>query len=250
MGIDNRSSKVVWDGPVRAFHWINVLLVCALFFSGQAFHYRHWFLVPGHEAEMALVTVHAWTGYAFGVNLAVRCLWGFLGTDNARWRSVLPDRRSLKGVGAELRLLLLRQPVGHAFRSPLSRLSATVMFIVMLVLAGSGLVRAGTDLYHWPLGPAVAAFVAKPGVSWSQLTWRNERELADPARRDQLWLTKTVSLLFHKYGAWLLAGLIGLHIAGVTLTEIRQRSGLISTMISGRAPIPPQEDSASDSGGA
>jgi Ni,Fe-hydrogenase I cytochrome b subunit len=42
-----------------------------------------------------------------------------------------------------------------------------------------------------------------------------------------------VAGLPHQIGSWLFSAIIVAHIAGVLLTEIRQRSGLISAMVSG-----------------
>ena len=226
----------VWDGPTRWFHWINLVLVFLLALSGYFVKYRSVFQVSGSEAKMAIIAAHAWVGYAFAINLAVRLIWAFVGNRNARWRAILPDRQALRGMGAELRALWTRRPVAHLVRSPVSRLSATLMFIVMLGMAGTGLARAGTDLYPLPLGPAVAAFVAKAGNQPSAITWRNELELGDEERLRLVGRVKTLTGVPHLYGSWILMGLIALHIAGVTLTEVRQRSGLISTMVSGTTP--------------
>lgn len=228
----------VWDAPTRWFHWINLVLVALLTVSGYFFMYREAFQVDGREAKMALKAAHVWIGYAFAVNLAWRIIWAFRGNPIARWRSILPDRSSLRSMGAELRDLIARRPVSHLVRSPISRLSASVMFAVLLLLALTGLVRAGTDLYHPPLGPVVAAFVAPPGTDPSAITWRTEAQLADPDRFQLVSRLKLVTGVSHKYGSGVLLGLIVLHIAGVTLSEVRQRSGIVSIMISGHRVSP------------
>jgi Ni/Fe-hydrogenase 1 B-type cytochrome subunit len=231
------ATEHVWDGLTRWFHWSNVVLVCLLAASGLFLKYRELLHVSGGEAKMALKAAHSLIGYAFALNLAVRIVWGFRGNVQARWQAVLPDRRSLSALGEELRGLRDRLPVTHLVRSPVSRLSATLMFVLMLGMAFTGLSRAGTDLYYLPLGPAVAAYVAKPGVDPSSITWRTEAELADEQRLRRVGYLELVTGLSHLYGSWILLGLMALHIAGVTLTEMRQRSGLISTMVSGRPPF-------------
>lgn len=94
----------VWDAPTRWFHWINLVLVALLTVSGF-FLYREMFQVEGREAKMALKSAR--------------------GNPISRWRALLPDRRSLRSMGGELRDLIARRPVCHLVRSPISRLSAT-----------------------------------------------------------------------------------------------------------------------------
>jgi cytochrome b len=231
----------VWDAPTRWFHWTNLVLVLLLAGSGFFFMYREAFHVTGREAKMALKIAHVWIGYAFTLVLAARVAWAFIGSPSARWRAILPDRNALRGIGDELRGLRDRRLVRHPTRSPLSRLSATVMFALLLLLALTGLFRAATDLYHSPLGPAVARFVARQTVDPTTLSWQNEETLADPQRMARLNRIKQVAGLPHRVAAWLLSAMIVAHITGVVLTEVRQRSGLISAMVSGVAADQPPD---------
>ena len=223
----------VWDGPTRWFHWINVVLVFVSVLSGLFFLWRESFHVEGREAKMALKALHSWIGYVWLANLSWRAVWGFMGNSNARWRAVLPDREALRLIGPELRALIERRPRQHRGRSPVSRLSATVMFAMMLILATTGVIRAGTDLYHLPLGPVVAAYVAGSGVDASLIDWRTETELADPEKFRTVTGVKTVTGKTHEALSYLLLAWLVLHIGGVTLSEVRQRSGLVSSMIHG-----------------
>lgn len=238
-----------WDAATRGFHWANAALVTLLLLSGLLFMFRAELQLEGKDAKMALKGFHSWIGYAFAVALFGRVVWLFAGPRLARWRSVLPDRAALRAIPAELRGLRARRPVEAAVRSPISRLSATLMFALMLLMAGTGLVRASTDLYRLPFGPIVAAFVARPGVEPSTITWRNEAELALPHRLALVTKVKLVAGPLHEYGSWVMLVLAFLHVSGVTLTEIRQRSGLISAMVSGEIASPPTPDVPSDERG-
>lgn len=233
-----------WDAPTRWFHWANLALVLLLLLSGFFFQYREAFHVTGRDAKMALKVAHVWIGYAFTLILAARVAWALGGPPGARWRAILPDRDALRGIGAELRDLRDRRLVRHRTRSPLGRLGATLMFTLLLGLALTGLFRAGTDLYHSPLGPAVARYVARAGADPAALSWRTEEELADPLRMDRLNRAKPLAGLPHRVGAWLLLVLAVAHVTGVTLTEVRQRSGLVSAMVSGHFPPGPVPDEA------
>lgn len=225
-----------WDAATRALHWLNAALVAALILTGLLFMYRGGLQIDGKEAKMALKGFHSWIGLAFAVAILARAAWLFLGPPLARWRRVVPDREALRAIPAELRALRARLPAREPLRSPVSRLSATLMLAMMLLMATTGLIRSATDLYRVPFGPIVAAFVARPGVAPSTITWRNEAELAEPYRLRLVTKAKLVAGKLHTYGSWALLVLALLHVCGVILTELRQRTGLISTMVSGEAP--------------
>jgi Ni/Fe-hydrogenase 1 B-type cytochrome subunit len=225
-----------WDAATRGFHWMNAALILLLLLSGLLFMFRADLQIAGKDAKMALKGFHSWIGYAFAITLLGRAVWLFIGPRLARWRSVVPDRTALRAIPAELHGLRTRRPATEAIRSPVSRLSATLMFAAMLLMATTGLVRTSTDLYRLPFGPLVAAYVARPGVDPSTITWQNETDLAQPYRLALVTKVKLVAGPLHEYGSWVMLALAFLHVSGVTLTEIRQRTGLISAMVSGEIP--------------
>jgi Ni/Fe-hydrogenase 1 B-type cytochrome subunit len=224
----------VWDAPTRWFHWINVLLVLVMALSGFFFMFREDFAVEGSEAKNALKALHVWIGYAFAANLLVRVVWGFAGNHFARWRQILPSAHTLREIGQDLRAMKARAPHAYLGHSPLGRVAITVMFALLLTMAASGLIRAGTDLYYPPFGPIVAAFVAGPGVDPAQITWRTERELTNDYRFGYINMVKSATGFAHTYGAYVLMLFIAVHVTGAILTETRQNSGAISAMFSGR----------------
>jgi cytochrome b len=61
----------VWDGPVRLFHWTFVILVLFCWFSG--------------EWRGERFPYHAYAGYAAGIVLLFRIIWGFAGSSYARF---------------------------------------------------------------------------------------------------------------------------------------------------------------------
>jgi cytochrome b len=113
-------------------------------------------------------------------------------------------------------------------------LTVTFLFASLILQAATGLTRAGIDLYYPPVGPIIAAFIAKPGVDSSQMTWRNNSEFVDGHRYSYIRPIKFAAGTIHRYNAYLLIGLIVLHILTSVLTEVRQTSGVVSAMFSGR----------------
>lgn len=226
-------SYKIWDAPTRWFHWVNAVSVLLSLISGFFFMYQEVFRIESVEAKYALMVAHVLIGYAFTVNLVLRIMWGFFGNRYARWRAVLPDRRSLRAIGAELQSLMARRPFEYLGRSPLSRISVTFMFVLLVAEASSGLIRAGIDLFYPPFGRLVAAYVVKPGVDPATLSWENTSEI-DPNRWHYVRPVKKATWYIHTYAAYLLLAMVFLHIAGVSFTEVRQHSGVVSAMISGR----------------
>ena len=92
------SRILVWDLPVRVFHWLLAISFVGAFLTAESERVRD---------------VHVVLGYTVLGLLAFRLLWGFLGTRHARWSSFA------YGPGAVLRYLrslLSRRPdhyVGH-----------------------------------------------------------------------------------------------------------------------------------------
>jgi len=67
--IDAKRPLVVWDAPIRLFHWLTATLVAAA--------YATW--------RLNWMTWHGWIGEAVLALLLFRLLWGFFGSETARF---------------------------------------------------------------------------------------------------------------------------------------------------------------------
>lgn len=88
---------VVWDVPTRLFHWLTVILVAAAYATWRV-NWMDW---------------HAYAGYALLALVVFRLLWGFFGSETARFARFLAAPRRAAGHLAQL---LRREPdrqVGH-----------------------------------------------------------------------------------------------------------------------------------------
>jgi cytochrome b len=111
----------VWDLPVRLFHWTIVLLILAAW-------------VTQYINRMDL---HMWIGEWILTLLLFRIVWGFIGSDTARFTRFL---RSPVAALRHLAHLRRREPdreIGH-------NAAGGWMVLVMLALIG---VQAGTGLF-------------------------------------------------------------------------------------------------------
>jgi cytochrome b len=102
----------VWDPVVRLFHWT---------------------VVAGCAVNMVLddgKLVHRWVGYAVALALAIRLVWGLIGTRHARFTDFVPGWTELKVyIAAAIRF---REP-RHLGHNPLG---AVMILALMAMLAG------------------------------------------------------------------------------------------------------------------
>lgn len=232
----------VWDATTRWFHWINFASILVLTFVGLVMLFRLEFGITEMETRVALKQVHVIAGYVFVLNLLWRIVWGFIGNRHARWRALLPASPSAtRAYLAELRAGRAPRYAGH---NPLGRLSVTAMLALMLVMAASGLTRAGTDLLFPPFGAAVEAYLGGATVDGEPLTPFN-LDQADPERKKRYDAVRKVAGTIHEYAAYLLWLLIVIHVAAVVVTEVREGGGIVSAMFSGKKMLsgkPPDAD--------
>lgn len=116
----------VWDPLVRIFHWSLVSSFAAAWFTPQS-------------AE----TLHAWAGYAAAGLIAVRLLWGILGTPYARFSQfVRPPRHVL----AYLRAIVTGTEARYIGHNPAGGMMILVLMTAMVATAVSGWMMT-TDTY-------------------------------------------------------------------------------------------------------
>lgn len=108
----------VWDPLVRLLHWALVGAFLANVFLTQ----------PGK-------TAHQWMGYVVAGLIALRVVWGFIGTRHARFADFLPSPGAVLGQVQDMATGRRRLHEGH---SPLGALMILNLLVTMAALAGSG----------------------------------------------------------------------------------------------------------------
>lgn len=234
---------VAWDVPTRLFHWINVLAVIGLFVTGldilldNLFHHSA-------SGKVTLKDVHVSFGYLMIVNLLWRFVWAFFGNRYARWRSILPGGSGyLTALRAYAVSFLTGEPQQYVGHNPLARIAVSLLFLLLLIQGGTGLVLAGTDLYWPPFGHWFAAWVAAPGVD-PALVAPGATDLIDKASYEAMRAFRKPFVAAHEYGFYALAVIIVLHITAVVVTEVREGGSITSAMFTGRKILshrPPDE---------
>jgi cytochrome b len=122
----------VWDPLVRIFHWS---LVSA--FAANA-------LVIDPESSL-----HHWIGYFVVSLIAIRVVWGFVGSRYARFSSFPPD---MNGSVEQLSNMVSGRVERHVGHTPLGALMIYNLIVTMLVIGFSGYLMTTDALWgvKWP----------------------------------------------------------------------------------------------------
>jgi len=223
----------VWDAGTRWFHWINLLCMLGLIAVGAAI-LNDEAIGMTNDGKILLKTVHVWIGYIFALNLLWRLVWAFIGGPHARWRAILPGGRGymneVRAYVAEFSAGRPRQYLGH---NPLGRIAVTLLLLLLLLQAITGLVLAGTDLFYPPIGAWIADRIAAPGVDPATLV-PYAKEMYDTVAYDAMRAFRKPFITIHYYGFFALLFFAVIHVLAVVLTELREGGNLVSAMISGR----------------
>ena len=136
--MSDNNKKLIWDLPVRIFHW---LLVINIGYS--------WYAVE-IEADM---DHHFLSGYCALTLILFRILWGIFGTTYTRFSGFL---YSPKMVLAYAKTFFTRAHGKSAGHNPLGALSVYAMLFLMALQATTGLFSNDGDYYFGPLSNYVS----------------------------------------------------------------------------------------------
>jgi cytochrome b len=234
-----------WDLPTRLFHWINFTTVIALIFFGLVMLYKKDLGITSTEAKIGLKVVHVTIGYVFVTNLVIRIIWGFIGSQTARWQSIIPSRNHKDAIRAYATSIKQGKPLQYVGHNPLGQLAVTVIFLSLIVMATTGLIRAGTDIYYPPFGSMFAEYVAQPGVDPDSLV-PYDTSAVDKEKYDALKAFKKPFGTVHIYTSYFVMFMILVHIAAVIRVEIKQGGGIISAMFTGNKVLRDKAQDADD----
>ena len=198
---------------LRQLHLAIGSLITLLVVTGLIFYFRK--SLGLGDAKLILMTIHAFFGYALIAAMAWRIWLAIKGPAENRFSRVVAGPENFRRLFAsgENRAGKLR----FAGRSPLSRVIATGLYAAILLNIGTGLIRAGTDLYFPPFGPFVLHYVTPAGERPSIAAVKEGN--VDKERARQVREFKAPVGKVHLYVGLFIAALAGIHAGGALATE-------------------------------
>jgi cytochrome b len=126
-----RGKVLVWDAPVRVFHWLMVLSFAGAWLTAESEHWQQ---------------VHVTLGYTMAGLLAFRIVWGLVGPRHARFSSfVRGPAAAARYVGAALR----GRPEHYTGHNPAGALAIIALLLLALAVTATGWAHFNDIGGHW-----------------------------------------------------------------------------------------------------
>ncbi len=200
----------VWDPLVRLFHWSLVAAFAVAWLTGD------------EESRP-----HEFAGYAVIGLVLFRVLWGFVGTEHARFRDFVYRPSAALAYARDLVAGKARRYLGH---NPLGGAMIVALLLSLLATGVTGVAALGAKEGRGPLaGVATSAVTLTPAVISKAVAdddgdeAKGEHEGAESAWGEA-----------HEFFANLTLLLVVLHVAGVIAGSLAHRENLVRAMFTGR----------------
>lgn len=148
----------VWDLAIRVFHWLLVLLIPL-----------QWLLLEFEDAleEVGIDALiwHARSGYCLLFLLSFRLLWGFFGTDTARFRQFIRAPQQVWRYARRLGLVQTPEHIGH---NPLGGWMVVLMLSLLTVQLVTGLFAVEDIAFSGPLSTWVSEETSELLTEWHE----------------------------------------------------------------------------------
>jgi len=178
-----RRRVLVWDAPIRVFHWtlVAAFAACWLTFSDNRF-----------------LDVHVFAGYLILGLVVFRAAWGVAGTRYARFRDFVRGWDAVRAYAAGLKARDPERFLGH---NPVAGWAVVTLMGLCLAVAVSGVVVLGLEEGHGPLAAWMSPAAAGP--------WREAHEVL-------AWITLAVVPL-HVAGVFIEGRVLGESLLGAMI---------------------------------
>ncbi|MET0088893.1 MAG: cytochrome b/b6 domain-containing protein [Candidatus Thiodiazotropha sp.] len=182
----SQSEIKVWDPLVRIFHWTLV----------SAF-------IVAWLTEDELMSVHAYAGYLIAGLLAVRLIWGLIGTRHARFSDFVKPPTVVIAYLKDLARLKAKRTLGH---NPAGGAMIMALIVMLTLTVVSGLMAYGAE----GMGPLMEFY------------------------RQQASYGSEFFEEVHEFCAHVTLILVFVHLGGVALGSLLHRENLVRSMFTGR----------------
>lgn len=207
----NTSSQIkVWDPVIRIEHWMLVLGFTIAYATGDDF-----------------LNIHVWAGYMVGVVVALRLIWGLIGTSHARFSDFIYRPLAIKTYLLDLILFRARRYIGH---SPAGGAMVIALLLSLSFTVGTGLLTYAVRNHAGPLAGTSITLRLEPKPVAPEYQSIGITEEQDEHHDGAGHGLKNI----HEFFASMTLVLIVLHLAGVGLASLVHRENLTRSMITGR----------------
>jgi cytochrome b len=142
----------VWDLPVRLFHWLIVALVAAAYVTWRL-NWMDW---------------HGWIGDLVLALVLFRLLWGFFGSETARFSHFLTSPRIAR---EHLKYAFLREPDRQVGHNPAGGWMVLILLVLLLAETLTGIYVANDIADVGPLTGIVPAAAANAIDASHAILW-------------------------------------------------------------------------------
>lgn len=212
----NRVLVYVWQLPVRLIHWTIVVCIGALTISGLIIANGNMGWLAGHIDGMNWTrSLHMGFAWVFLVATVVRIIWMFMGNEYSRWNQFLPvteDRLNGFKETFKYYLFMRRTPPNFAGHNPVAGFAYGVMYLLFMVQSFFGVALYAVEHPH-----GIASTMT--GWVFSLITLPGVR-------------------LLHHLIMWVTLVFVIQHLYSMTLVEVEERSGIVSSMLAGTKILP------------
>ncbi len=213
----------LWDAPIRVMHWVAALSIVTLAVTGLYIG-GPYFVTGGAEAADPFVMgwfrfVHFAAGAVLVMTAIVRAYWLFAGNKFTRLPALFPVRpRDWANMVKQIKyyLLLEDRPPHYLGHNPMQQMSYTGMYLVALVMVVSGFAMYGQS------NPG--------GIFYQAFNWVGIVLGGMPVVR-----------FIHHAATWLFLIFIPVHIYLALRADNLERSGVISSIVTGGRFVPADE---------
>jgi cytochrome b len=202
---NHASGTTVWDPVVRFGHWALVVAFAIAYLSAE-------------EEAGGPDVLHVWGGYAVGVIIILRVLWGFIGSRHARFSDFVGEVVSAPRYLVDLVRGRARRYLGH---SPAGGAMIIALLVSLAATVATGVIAYG-ELGKGPLAVNGAGIVKQ--------AFAEEDEVPKAGAKAE----ESMIGELHDSLANITLALIILHVLGVGLASFVHRENLLAAMITGR----------------
>lgn len=154
----NAEKKInVWDGSVRLFHWVLVVVFCLSAYS--AFQDKFGLYADMHlNAGVAIIILVVW-----------RIAWGIAGSETARFSHFV---KSPAAIFQHLKHTFSKLPYREIGHNPLGGLSVVLMLLLLLAQALMGLFASDGMIFSGPFARDVTGSLSSDLTTWHKFLGR------------------------------------------------------------------------------